>query len=47
MDIVFQLAPMLVMLVGGLGFMLAGAMTRTAGKVQRVIAVVLYLLVLG
>ncbi len=47
MDVVFQLSPMLVMLVGGLGFMLSGALTRTAGRLQRFFAIVLYLLVLG
>jgi NADH-quinone oxidoreductase subunit N len=47
MDTVFQLAPMLVMLVGGLGFMLSGAVTKTAGRIQRLLAAVLYVLVLG
>ncbi|MDH3215485.1 MAG: NADH-quinone oxidoreductase subunit N [Candidatus Krumholzibacteria bacterium] len=47
MDIIMQLAPMLVMLVGGLAFMLLGAMTTAVGRVQRFFVIVLYLLVLG
>ncbi len=43
----WQLSPMLVMLVGGLVFMMTGAMTRTAGRWQRGFVVALYLVALG
>jgi len=35
MDVVYQLMPLVVLLVGGLGFMIAGAMTKQAGSLQR------------
>ena len=47
MDIVLQMAPMLVLLVGGIAFMLTGAVTNTVGRLQRFFIIVLYLLVLG
>lgn len=34
-DVVYQLMPLAVLLIGGLGFMLAGAMTLRAGPLQR------------
>lgn len=44
---IYQLAPMLVMLIGGLASMLSGAVTRTVGGVQRFFIVALYVIVLG
>ncbi|MFQ5511970.1 MAG: NADH-quinone oxidoreductase subunit N [Candidatus Krumholzibacteriia bacterium] len=45
--IFWQLSPMLVLLTGGLVFMLAGALTQTAGRIQRGLAVSFLALVIG
>jgi len=47
MDILFQMAPMLVLLVGGLVFMLTGALTSAVGRFQRFFVILLYIVVLG
>ena len=47
MDILLQLAPMLVLLIGGIIFMLSGAMTQSVGRMQRGFIVVLYLAVIA
>jgi NADH-quinone oxidoreductase subunit N len=47
MDVIFQLAPMLVLATGGIVFMLAGALTERVNRAHRFVIVLLYLLVLG
>ena len=46
-DVVIQMAPMLVLLLGGIVFMLTGAMTKTAGRIQHFFAILLFLLAFG
>jgi NADH-quinone oxidoreductase subunit N len=47
MDVLLQLAPMLVLLAGGIALMLSGALTSGVGRLQRFFVIVLYLLVLA
>jgi NADH-quinone oxidoreductase subunit N len=47
MSVMTQLAPMIVLLVGGLLFMISGAMTNRVSTLQRVFIVALYALVLA
>ena len=46
MDVLMQLSPMIVMLVGGMTFMLSGAMTKSVGRTQRFFVVVFFLVAL-
>ncbi len=46
MSVILQLAPMIVMFLGGAAFMISGAINRRVGAAQRVFGIALYVIVL-
>lgn len=46
-DVLIQMMPMLILLVGGLAMMMSGAVTKTVGMAQRIFILTLYALVLA
>ncbi len=46
LQVIFRLAPMLVMLLGGVVFVVAGALNRPVGTLQRLFAIALYVFVI-
>ena len=46
-DVMVQLMPMMILLLGALVFMMAGALVRTVGRMQRVFIIALYILTIA